>query len=89
MNGFWSPENYYGFVNTFKYDNKKVILDKYTIVEKEQIRTVFNWLQYFSPKSIAEEFEQNGFNIEEYYSDIAGKKFSPDSDEFAVTARIL
>lgn len=28
LNGFWSPDDYYCFVNTFKYDKEKVSLDK-------------------------------------------------------------
>ena len=38
LDGFWSPEKYFGFLNTFKYDAEKVILDKYTIIEKSRIR---------------------------------------------------
>jgi len=33
LDGFWSPNRYYGFQNTFKYEKEKVVLDKYTIVE--------------------------------------------------------
>ncbi|MEE4311827.1 MAG: methyltransferase domain-containing protein, partial [candidate division KSB1 bacterium] len=33
LNGFWSPNRYYGFLNTFVYDEEKVVLDKYTIIE--------------------------------------------------------
>ena len=40
LNGFWSSEPYYGFLNTFKYEEEKVTLDKYTIVERTKIRTV-------------------------------------------------
>ncbi|OQY54897.1 MAG: SAM-dependent methyltransferase [Desulfobacteraceae bacterium 4572_88] len=29
LNGFWSSENYYGFLNTFKYDEEKVILHEF------------------------------------------------------------
>jgi 2-polyprenyl-3-methyl-5-hydroxy-6-metoxy-1,4-benzoquinol methylase len=36
LNGFWSPNKYYGFLNTFKYYNGKIVLDKYTIVESER-----------------------------------------------------
>ncbi|MHC5000492.1 MAG: hypothetical protein ACYTE1_06710, partial [Planctomycetota bacterium] len=42
LNGFWSPNTYYGFVNSFKYDKEKVSLDKYTIIEKNRTRTVYN-----------------------------------------------
>jgi len=44
LNGFWSPKKYYAFLNTFKYDEEKVVLDKYTIIELERTRTVYNWL---------------------------------------------
>lgn len=33
LGGFWSPNKYYGFLNTFVYGNEKVVLDKYAIVE--------------------------------------------------------
>lgn len=42
LNGFWSPEDYYCFVNTFKYEKEKVTLDKYTIIEKSRKRIVYN-----------------------------------------------
>ena len=31
--GFWSRNDYYAFVNSFKYNEEKVVLDKYTIIE--------------------------------------------------------
>ena len=59
LNGFWAPDDYYCFVNTFKYEKEKVVLDKYTICEKSQNRIVYNWLQYFSKNSLINEFEGN------------------------------
>lgn len=87
LNGFWAAERYYGFLNTFKYEEEKVILDKYTLVEATRTRTVYNWLQYFSRDRLNEEFENCGFKIDGFYSDVAGEPFSPRSDEFAVVAR--
>ena len=87
LNGFWSPNRYYGFKNTFKYDNEKVVLDKYTIVESARTRTVYNWLQYFSPETLNDEFLECGFIIESHFSDVAGSGFDPDSREFAVVGR--
>ena len=84
--GFWSPHRHYGFSNTFKYESEKVVLDKYTIVEADRVRTVYNWLQYFSPEEIAGEFEASGFEVESLYSDVAGTPFDPQSSEFAVVA---
>lgn len=87
LNGFWAPNRYYGFLNTFKYEEEKVVLDKYTIIERDRTRVVYNWLQYFSLDSIAGEFTAAGFVVEDTYSDVAGTPFDRDGDEFAVVAR--
>lgn len=86
LDNFWSPQDYYCFVNSFKYDKENVGLDKYTIIEESQKRTVYNWLQYFSPDTLRKEFEENGFTIKELYSDVAGTQYDPGSSEFAVVA---
>ncbi len=87
LNRFWSPNDYYCFVNTFKYEAEKVTLDQYTIIEESQIRVVYNWLQYFSTESLIGEFEENGFKIEGFFSDVAGTTFDPESAEFALVAK--
>lgn len=86
MNGFWSPEDYYCFINTFKYDDLKVLLDKYTIIEKNRTRVVYNWLQCFTLESLKKEFEENNLVVEKAYSDVCGRAFDPGSIEFAVIA---
>ncbi len=87
LDSFWSPENYYGFLNTFKYDREKVTLDKYTIIEEARTRVVYNWLQYFSQDALREELEENGFEVEAFYSDVAGSPFSQESPDIAIVAR--
>jgi SAM-dependent methyltransferase len=87
LNGFWSPNKYYGFVNTFKYDEEKVILDKYTIIEPERTREVYNWFQHFTPEDLEKEFVAAGFSIKGLYSDVAGSAYDQKSSEFAVIAR--
>ncbi len=87
MDGFWSPNRYYGFLNTFKYDEEQVVLDKYTVVEHAQTKTVYNWLQYYDPKSLERELAANGLKIEKLYGDVAGSPFMPDAEEFAIVAR--
>ena len=88
LNGFWSPNKYYGFLNTFKYDDDKVILDKYTIIEPERIRQVYNWLQYFATEDLEREFVESGFFIKGIYSDVAGKHYNEKSNEFAIIANV-
>jgi SAM-dependent methyltransferase len=87
LNGFWSPNKYYGFLNMFKYEEEKVVLDKYTLIEASRTRTVYNWLQYFSPEALEREFVECGFTIEKLYSDVAGSPFDPETTEIAVAAK--
>jgi len=86
LNGFWSPNKYYGFLNTFKYDEEKVVLDKYTIIESERTRQVYNWLQYFAPEDLEREFVEAGFSVIGLYSDVAGTPYDRESSEFALIA---
>jgi SAM-dependent methyltransferase len=87
LDGLWSSGKYYGFLNTFKYEEEKVVLDKYTIVEADRTRTIYNWLQYFNPESLQTEFEAAGFKIESRYADVAGTPFDEAASEFAVVGK--
>jgi len=86
LNGFWSPNKYYGFLNTFKYDEEKVAVDKYTIIELDRTRTVYNWLQYFAPEDLEREFMESGFSVTGLYSNVAGIPYDRKSADFAVIA---
>jgi 2-polyprenyl-3-methyl-5-hydroxy-6-metoxy-1,4-benzoquinol methylase len=86
LNGFWSSNKYYGFLNTFKYDEEKVVLDKYTIIESARTRQVYNWLQYFVPEDLEHEFVEAGFFVKGIYSDVAGNPYNRKSSEFAFIA---
>ena len=87
MKGFWSSKKYFGFLNTFKYEEEKLILDKYPIIEASGMRTVYNWLQYFSPEQIENELANCCFKVNGVYSGVAGSPFIPESKEFAVVAQ--
>jgi hypothetical protein len=88
MAGFWAPGDYWGFHDTFKYDDEKVVLDKYTIVEPHRTRSVFNWMQYFSEEDLSEEFERCGLRIVERFADVAGAPFD-EGGLMTVVARKL
>ncbi len=84
---FWSPEYHYLFTSYFKYDVEQLTLDKYTIIEEEKLREVYIWIQYFSLQSLKAEFEANGFEIIEHYSDLSGKEYQSDSQTIAIVAK--
>jgi len=87
LDGFWSADNYFGFMNSFRYSDEKLLLDKYTIIERNRIREIYNWLQCFSIESLKDELGDAGFTLEEIYADVAGRPYDPAQTEFAVVAR--
>ncbi len=86
-NGFWSKDPYFVFTNKFKYQPEKLILDKYTIIEKDSSRESFNWLQCFTLPALESELHACGLRIKDVYSDVAGKQYLPTSPEIAVVAK--
>jgi len=87
LDGFWSPDPCDGSLNTFLYRAEKVALDRYTIVEANRQRTVYNWLQYFSLDDLTREFEAAGLAIDSVFANVAGDPYDAASDEFAVVAK--
>ena len=87
LNGFWSTNPYYGFVASFKYEDKRVGLDKYIIVEEDHQREIFNWLQYFTPDSLEREARSAGLELEELHGDVAGNPYDDNATEFAVVLK--
>ena len=88
MEGFWSPNEYFGFLNTFKYEEELVVLDKYTIVEKAHTRQIFNWLQCFTPQDIERECADFGLQLVKTWGDVAGAEYDPKASEFAIVLKV-
>jgi len=86
MDGFWSEQPYFGFLNTFLYNDEKVILDKYTIAQANQTRTVYNWLQYFSPETLERELADCGLRISSLLGGVRGTPYASSGETFAVVA---
>jgi SAM-dependent methyltransferase len=87
MDGFWAAGDYFGFLNTFLYDELKLALDRHLIVEPERTREVFNWLQYFDPRELSEELAEAGLMTEAIVDALTGGPWEDGSRMFAVVAR--
>ena len=86
MDGFWADHDYFGFWQSFKYTDLRLILDKYTIVDETDIQQIYNWLQCFTPDGLAMEFSQHGLQIDEYLGSVGGDAYDETGAEFAVVA---
>jgi len=87
MEGFWSPGDYFGFLTTFKYEDERLLLDKYTIVERDRIKRIYNWLQCFTLQDVKTECADCGLQVVESWGDVAGAAFDPGATEFAMVAK--
>lgn len=87
--GFWSPEAHFVFENIFKYIHERIILEKHTVIEKNNSFTVYNYIKCFEIDEIIKELFDNGFQTIEYFSDISGTKYEQNTKDIAlVTKRI-
>ncbi|MCL4203275.1 MAG: methyltransferase domain-containing protein [Pirellulaceae bacterium] len=89
LGGFFSPHDYFGFLTAFKYDSERVSLDKYTIVERGGVRHFYNWIQHYGVDELAGELGENGFAVQEVYSNVAGDPYEADSPVLAVVAQVV
>jgi SAM-dependent methyltransferase len=87
MDGFWSSRPYYGFLDTFRYETEKVVLEKYTIVEEADVREYLNWFQHYDLASLTAEVEAAGLRVAAVHGDVAGGVFEAGAPEFAVEVR--
>lgn len=85
--GFMSSKPHHSFSSRFKYTQEHVILSKETIIEEDRQLEVYLWNQCYSLQSLEREFTENGLQIVDSYSDVAGTPFKEDSLQFAVVAR--
>jgi hypothetical protein len=88
LSGFFSANDYFGFLTTFKYDSNNVSLDKYTIVERGGVRRFYNWLQHYGVEELTAELKDNGFAVQEVHSNVAGDPCKADSPVLAVVAHL-
>ncbi|MHA2380838.1 MAG: hypothetical protein ACXADS_16325 [Candidatus Thorarchaeota archaeon] len=63
-----------------------MILDKYTIIEANRTRILYNWLQHFNREMIGNELKTHGFSIDGVFSDVAGSAYESESETLAVVA---
>lgn len=87
MDGFWADGDYFGFLNTFLYDDLKLVLDRYLIIEPTRTFEVFNWLQYFDVETITSELTAAGFDVVETVDALTGEPWVKAPREIAVIAR--
>ncbi len=88
MNGFWAKEDYVGIQKTFIYDEEKISLDRYLIIEPTTQWEIYNWFQYFSVDSIKCELMNAGFNATRIGNGLSDDPVTNDSNTMGIVASI-
>jgi len=87
MNGFWAPDDYFGFRATHLYPELHLALDRYLIVAPSRTKDIYNWMQYFMPDEIETELAVAGFEVVEIFDLDSGKRWLERAAPFGVLAR--
>lgn len=74
--GFWTEKEHFVFENVYKYEKEKVILDKNTVIEKNNTFTIHNYLKCYELDEIINELVENEFILADFYSDIKGTEYN-------------
>jgi hypothetical protein len=82
--GFWTEGPHFVFESTFKYDVEQLLLTKFTIVEADRTREIYNWLQCFSIDRFKEEASQHGLKVLQVFANVAGDRYDESHSQFAV-----
>lgn len=89
MNGFWSSQPYFAFHACFRYEEQAIALDRYLVCAEQEEFEIYNWVQYFTPTTIAAELGRAGFECEAVLDLSSGEDWRPSPQAFAVVARSL
>jgi len=82
--GFWSENPYHLFSKTFKYEEEKTVLMKFSVIEKNGSRLFYNYLKSFNKKKLKEEFTKNRFGSLEFFTNVKGNLFSENQDTICI-----
>ena len=83
---YWSAGVHHLFTSNFKYEGERVVCDKYTVIDEDRKLEIYVWVQCYSVESLKEVFEQNGLQIAECFSDVAGAPLDDDSPRIVAVA---
>lgn len=84
MNGFWAEEDYFAFKSTLLYPDDLISLERYLVATERREFEIFNWMQYFTPDSIAEELQPSGFAAEACLDLLTGEAWANSPTPFFV-----
>jgi hypothetical protein len=86
--GFCKPGPHILLEEGFEYPELSVWLDQFITIEADGKVSVYrNWFQDYTPETITEELEQDGFSVKSLWGDLTGTPYVSNSEWIGVVAR--
>lgn len=87
MQGFWAEGDYFGFKRTLLWPDERVSLERYLVLMPDRQLEVLNWMQYYTPDSIAAELAASGFVADATLDFVTGAPWQEGAVPIAIVAR--
>jgi len=84
--GFWAEGDHFVFSASFLYPAASISLERYLVARPGETFEICNWMQYYTPQSIAAELAGAGFSASEPLDFATGAPWQPSATAFAVMA---
>lgn len=87
MQGFWAEGDYFGCKRTFLWPELLVSLERYLVATPDRQFEVLNWMQYYTPASIAAELAAADFAADAALDFVTGEPWQEGATPIAIVAR--
>lgn len=84
--GYWSDSPYACIERTFIYNEASLFLEQYIVSTETTCKCYNNWNCTFEKETLCSQLEKAGFGEMQFYSDVAGKRYSANSKTICVVA---
>ena len=85
--GFWSGEPHLVLEQSYDYPEASAWVDQFIIMDTKGVKIIRNWFNDHDLASITEVMQNNGYQIQNYWSDLTGTAYSEDSLWIGIVAR--
>ena len=87
MGDFWAEDDYFALKRTFVWPAARISLERYLVLQPDRRLEIYNWMQYYTPASIAAELAQSGYVVEASLEVATGLPWQESPTAFVVLAR--
>lgn len=85
--GYWSEKPYVCIQSNYLYPESNNYLEQFVIIKENNCECYNNWNQVFTSHSFNKELAEAGFEIVNFYDDVAGKPFTGTCNTLCAVAK--